>query len=285
MKRTLRKSGPYAGLCLLAMYGLHCHDAKWRPTPKAPEQPSEVPLPTPPPGVVDPLAAQADVDPLAFLKVCRERYEETVQDYRCVFRKQELLEDGLSPEQVILIRFREQPFSVDMRWVENAARASRVTYQRNRWVEDGRQMAYIQPSGLLGLLAPHGVKRAIHGAAMMAESRRPVDNFGFKNTLDLIIDDCELFQDDAGYELWYAGVTTFADRQCYVIERRLPYVGEDGPYPNRGLTVFIDREWLVPLGTLAYADDAGTELLGSYVLSDVEFNVGLTDEDFAWEAE
>lgn len=233
----------------------------------------------------DALARQAADDPLAFLELCREHYLETVRDYRCVFRKQERLHNGLSAEQVILIRFREEPFSVDMRWIENTARASRLTYQKGRWVEDGRQMAYVQPSGFLGLLAPRGVKRYIHGPTMMAESRRPVDDFGFKNTLDLIIGDCKQFQGDPGYELWYAGVSTFAERPCYALERRLPYEGEDGRYPNRRLTVYIDREWLVPLGTLAYADDAGTDLLGSYVLTDVEFNVGFPDADFAWETE
>ena len=65
-----------------------------------------------------------------------------------------------------------------------------------------------------------------------------------------------------------------------MIERRLPYTGEDGPYPDRLLAVFIDSEWLVPTGCFAYADDAKQDLLGSYVLTDVEFNTGLSDEDF-----
>jgi len=286
MKHRHRKDGQclaFLGLCVVSTSGLHCHDVRVRFAPL--DQGAPVRGPESAGDAQDALARQAADDPLAFLKICRERYLETVQDYRCIFKKQERLDDGLSAEQVILIRFQEQPFGVDMRWIENTARASRVTYQEDRWVENGRQMAYVQPSGFLGLLAPHGVKRYIHGPAMMAESRRPVDNFGFKNTLDLIIGDCERFQDEPDYELWYAGLSTFAERPCYVIERRLPYEGEDGPYPNRRLTVYIDREWLVPLGTLAYADDAGADLLGSYVLTDVEFNVGLTDADFAWETQ
>ena len=44
--------------------------------------------------------------------------------------------------------------------------------------------------------------------------------------------------------------------------------------------ICIDRDWLVPAGCFAYADDAGEELLGTYVTTEVEFNVGLTDADF-----
>jgi len=224
----------------------------------------------------------ARTDPLAFLRICREHYLATVHDYRCTFTKRERLPDGLSAEQTMRVLFREHPYSVDMRWNKNPGRAVRVLYQADRWVEDGRQMAHVQPGGILGLLAPRGVKRDIHGPAMTAESRRPIDHFGFKNTLDLIIADCERFQGDAGYDLRYIGTRALCERPCYVFERRLPYTGEGGCYPNRRLVVYIDREWLVPTGTFAYADNAMTELLGSYLLSDVEFNGGLTDADFEW---
>lgn len=70
------------------------------------------------------------------------------------------------------------------------------------------------------------------------------------------------------------------DRQCYHLERRLPYDGEPSGYPNRLLDIYIDCEWLVPIATLAYADDARETLLESYLLIEPEFNVGLSDKDF-----
>jgi hypothetical protein len=65
-----------------------------------------------------------------------------------------------------------------------------------------------------------------------------------------------------------------------VFERRLPYGDAAGVYPDRLLVIYVDREWLVPTGCFAYADDAGEKPLGTYVTTEVKFNVGLTDADF-----
>jgi len=65
-----------------------------------------------------------------------------------------------------------------------------------------------------------------------------------------------------------------------VIERILPYTGEEGEYPDRLLVVHIDKQWLVPTACICYADLDRTELLGKYVYTDVQLNVGLTDADF-----
>ena len=74
-------------------------------------------------------------------------------------------------------------------------------------------------------------------------------------------------------------------RPTYVFERRLPYTGDHGLYPDRLLVVHLDQECLLPTCCIAYADEAGTKLLGRYVITDVKFNVGLTDSDFARKGE
>ena len=219
-------------------------------------------------------------DPLAFLIACRDHYLETVTDYRCVFRKQERIDGAVQPEEHIRIRFRECPYSVDMRWFKNTRRAARLTYVKGRWTTGDKELAHIQPSGVLGLLAPMGVKRDIHGPALARESRRPVDQFGYRNTLERIIGFCRQASEHPDYDLRFDTTTSFHGRPCYHLERRLPYDGESVGYPNRLLDIYIDREWLVPLGSLAYADDERETLLGSYLLIEPEFNVGLSDEDF-----
>ena len=104
--------------------------------------------------------------------------------------------------------------------------------------------------------------------------------FGFKNTLDLIIKYCEMAEGDPRYDLRTIGRGVLDGRACYVLKRRLPFTRPDDPYPNRLLVIYIDREWLVPTGCFAYADDGGNELLGSYVTTSVELNPGLTEADF-----
>ena len=223
-------------------------------------------------------------DPLGFLKMCRERYLARVRDYRCLFYIRErfsIAESGeTDEEQQIATAYREKPYSVEMRWLRNAVGATGVSYVAGRWARAGREMALIVPSGMLGLLAPWGVKCDIRGPDVRAASRRSIDQFGFKTTLDLIIQYCETARGDPAFDLRFVGGGKLDHRPCYVFERRLPYGDAAGVYPDRLLVIYVDREWLVPTGCFAYADDAGENPLGTYVTTDVEFNVGLTDADF-----
>ena len=88
-------------------------------------------------------------DPLAFLENCLAHYRKNIRDYHEVFSRQEILSGGLSKRQTMEITFREEPFSVDMRWIENPGRASRVSYVRDRWRQGGTQFALVHLRGLL----------------------------------------------------------------------------------------------------------------------------------------
>lgn len=219
-------------------------------------------------------------DTLGFLKSCRAQYCDRVQDYRCRFIKRERVHGAMSSEQEIDVAYREEPFSVHMTWVKNPGRAQEVSYVQDRWVENGRQLALIKLAGVLGMLAPSGVKRDIRGEEVKASSRRTIDQYGFRNTLDLIIKYCDLAKGKPGYKLSYLGIAELNGRETYVLERRLPYTVEDDPYPDRLLLIYIDRELLLPVGCYAYADELGSELLGKYVSTDIALNVGLSDADF-----
>ena len=70
-----------------------------------------------------------------------------------------------------------------------------------------------------------------------------------------------------------------------MIERRSAYTGDEGAYPDHLLIVHLDKENLLPMCCASYADEARTKLLGRYVFTDVKFNVGLTEGDFAREGE
>lgn len=225
-------------------------------------------------------ASLAEQDPLAFLHRCRSRYDGRVQDYRCRFIKQELVKGKLTLEQHIDVRFRENPYSVDMHWVRNAAAAKRLNYVAGRWHDGDDEQFHVVPSGVLGLLVPGGVKRDVHGPEARSSSRKPVDQFGFKNSLDLIIKYCEVAKGEPEYHLRFRGLVEYDERPAYLFERRLPYRANDDTYPDRMLDVYIDAELLLPSGVYAYADDEKTQLLGRYLLLDTQLNVGLTDADF-----
>ncbi|MCP4589676.1 MAG: DUF1571 domain-containing protein [bacterium] len=219
-------------------------------------------------------------DALAFFKYCAEQYERDVRDYRVTFTKQEVVRGKLSKEQVTDVRFRELPYSVDMTWTQNAARAGRVLYVAGRRVDDdGAELALIKPSGILGGL---GIKvwRAIHGREASREARRAIDQFGFRNTLGLILEYSEKAQAEGVLDLEFVGKGSIDGRSTFVFERRLPYNGDETVYPDRLLVVHVDQEWLLPTGCFSYADDDGAELLGRYLLTSAEFNLGYGDADF-----
>lgn len=233
------------------------------------------------PRMEDPdLESVAQRDPLGFLKFCLRSVERDVRDYRCTFMKKERLPTGMTEEQKIAVRYREDPFSVRMEWLEHAGRASVVTFVKGRWGSGGEQLANVIPSGIFGLLAPGGVKRDIHGKDMRKSSRRTIDQFGFRSSLELIIKYCELAADDPYYSLEYQGRAFRTGRECFRFERRLPYREAGGAWPDHLLRFYIDVEWLVPVAVFAYSDAAGERLLGSYISKDVELNVGLGDSDF-----
>ncbi|MCK4659654.1 MAG: DUF1571 domain-containing protein [Phycisphaerae bacterium] len=222
----------------------------------------------------------AHEDPLAFFEFCLEQYNRNIHDYHVTFTKQELVGNKLTAEQVTEVRFKESPFCVDMVWTENAGRAGRVLYvEGDRVDKKGNKLALIKPSGILGGI---GIKvwRAIHGRDAKREARRTIDQFGFKNTLNLIVLYSHKANAEGKLSLEFVGNGMIDGRPTYVFERRLPYTGQEEPYPDRLLVVHMDKEWLLPVGCFSYADDDGAELLGRYLLTRAEFNVGYAAADF-----
>lgn len=236
----------------------------------------------PPPLSVDPYETMVKSDPVAFFRAAMERYQRSVHDYTCTFEKQELVGGRLTTEQVTEVKFREKPFSVNMVWTKNADKARRVIYVEGKWTDDkGQRLAVVEPQGVIARALVDYVMRPIDGSDARKAARRRIDQFGFANSLQLIMKYTELGLQRQEVELKYVGDSDWPGRPCYVIERRLPYTDDNGVYPDRVLMVYVDKEYLLPTCCISYADEAKTKLLGRYMLKNVRFNVGLSDRDFA----
>jgi hypothetical protein len=168
-----------------------------------------------------------------------------------------------------------------MKWDEAPRPAQRVLYVRGKWTDkEGRPQAMVQPEPLLELLIPR-TKQAIHGDLAKSKSRRAIDEFGFGQSLRLILHFCDKALKEGKLSMKYVGRSTFAGRPTYVLERTLPYNGDEEYYPERRLILYIDEEWLLPTCIIAYADDNEKQLLGRYLITDVEFNLDLSEADFS----
>lgn len=228
-----------------------------------------------------------EADPLAFFHQIRDRYDARIQDYACVFTKQEYVNGSHLPGERMQVKFRQEPFSVYMEWLSEAGEATEALYVAGAWPDkEGNDQFWAKPSGgFVKLLAP-SVQQPVRGYFATRKARRTVDQFGFRRNLDLIIKYSEEAKERGELtDLSYRGQSALDGRPTFVIERRLPHEkGTEKPYPDRLLTVHVDQEWLVPTGCFSYQDDEGKELLGKYIFTDVKFNQGFGDDDFDPEA-
>jgi hypothetical protein len=225
------------------------------------------------------------LDPLRALEAAREDFNRTRRDYTCTFIKQELLPSGISEEQMIRVKFRAEPFSVLMHWIRNADKAERVLYVKGRWRNEQSgspeesELAVCQP-GPIARVFVRSIKQPIHGRLARTTSRRFIDEFGLLSTFDLLIKYCQTAKQNGELALEYVGESEIDGRPTWMLERRLPYTGPKGFYPDRVAVIHIDQAWRVPVSVRCYSDDAGQALLGHYEYRDLDFNALLTESDF-----
>jgi hypothetical protein len=220
-------------------------------------------------------------DPLGFIQYCWDHYRTNVRDYACVFTKEELLDGELIPQQVAEVRVREEPFSVDMVFVENIRECKRALYVEGMWKDsEGKPQAWAKPGGALIRAVIPRILQPIHGARAQQASRRTIDQFGFEKSFELILQYSRKAQSAGQLKLEYVGAGEVDGRPTYKFERRLPFDGNEDNYPDALLELHIDKELLVPTACYAYSDYTGNALLGKYVYTDVQFNRGFTGDDF-----
>ncbi|MCK4602842.1 MAG: DUF1571 domain-containing protein, partial [Phycisphaerae bacterium] len=109
------------------------------------------------------LAELARTDQTALLEMCLAAYDELpVADYTCTLTRQEVLRGRTQPRQQGLVKFRDRPFSVAIRWTVNAPGGDRVVYVEGLHVNDaGVSRMVVQPTG--------GVAKFFTGGSVLRE--------------------------------------------------------------------------------------------------------------------
>lgn len=227
------------------------------------------------PAVTDQIHAErlalAQADPGKFVDLALKNYQRRIQDYTCLFVKQELVKGKMTKEQHIQVKFREAPFAVFMKWVRNPSLVARVLYVKGKH----KNKALIKPAGLVGLLVRTHVKRPVNSPDSRKMSRKRLDQFGFANSLKMIsgVNTKAAKAGDLKFE--YKKEAKLNGRKTFVFERFLP----DKPrYPDQHLVLHLDQEWLVPIGIYCY--DVRSRLLGRYEFRNVKINPGLGWKEF-----
>jgi hypothetical protein len=232
----------------------------------------------------DQLAELAERDPVALVRRARERFEREVKSYRCVLVKQERIDDELTEVEQVEVRVRRDPLAIYMLWQQNANEVKRALFKTDPEYTDadGNRLARIEPAGAIVRLFVTDIFMPIHGERARKASRRSIDECGFGPTFALMERYTTLAQKNGDLELNYSGTARVDGRPTFVIERYLPYTGEDGPYPDAKLVLHLDQGWLLPVAVETYADREGKKLLGRYVFTKVELNPKFTERDFTF---
>lgn len=218
-------------------------------------------------------------DPFAFLENCLKHYDQTVRGYQLTMQKQERLQGRLQNKEVIEVAFREQPFSVSMRWLEGAKKADRVAYVAGE--NDGMMLAH--PTGVAGKLVKV-VKRKVDSEEARESGRYTLDQFGFKNSLKRILGSMQDAKKKNNLHLEFLGeakVLESDQRICFKLKRTYAQPENDG---TQELTVYVDRENFLPVGIVVKGKidpaSGNRELLGEYFFRDLRLNPQISAAQF-----
>jgi hypothetical protein len=207
----------------------------------------------------------ARTDPVAFLENCLRRYNREVQGYRVTLEKQERLGGVLQPREVLEADFREQPFSVLLRWEKGKGLAERVLYVRGE--NDDKML--VLPAGLARLVGV--VRRDPHGPQARKAGRYPITEFGIKIGTERALASWLKARREGALHVEYLGeqrLPETGNRPCYVLRRTRYRRSEDGGVTEA--TFYIDTDTWLQVGSVLQGTEG--ELIGAYYFRDVQLD-------------
>ena len=211
------------------------------------------------------------------IRLARESYAalQKVQDYEAVFFKRELV-SGKLQNQKIMLRLREEPFSVYMKFIEpSAGREILFVEGRNQ-----NQLRVHEAAGLSSLVGT--ISLAINSPSVMAENRHPITDVGMRRLLELQLKLWELESNYGEINVKFYPNARMGNVACEVIESSHPQPRKQFPFQMTRL--FLDKQSRLPIRIENYGfpRQAGAQppLVEEYTYTNVRTNVGLTDAHF-----
>jgi hypothetical protein len=234
--------------------------------------------PEPVPAVPEPPAAGSPLDqPLKLVEEARASYQK-VRDYTCLLVSQERVKGKLLPENLVEMKFREQPFSVYMRWLSPKQSAGQeVAYIAGKNKGQMRVHA-VGVFGAVGFVSidPRDKRVTEHSSHVITEAgignliERFGRHWGEERRLGL-----KVKVDIAEYE--------YNKRRCWRVQTsHLERTAKAYSYRS---VVYFDKQHKLPIRAEVYdwpraGGPAGGELLETFSYADLRFNLNLPDSVF-----
>ena len=252
------------GTVALVFLGAVCRTAAHHPSARAAE---------PAPAAAD--ASPMD-EPLRLIAEAKTSFEE-VTDYTCRLVKKERVSGELTPTHVIAMSVRNEPFSVDLRWVEPKSVAGQeACYVAGRY--DGKMR--VKSPGLLGAVGFVSIDPADPRA--QKTSRHAITEAGIGNLIERFAGHWEV-ERRLNLTQVKIGEYDYNKRRCIRVETIRP-TNPDNQFLSYRTVLYFDKENHLPIRYEAYdwphGDGDKGELMEEVNYANLQLNVGVPDETF-----
>ena len=246
----------------------------------APPAPPDAP--TPPPDVVAVNRTEVAVDnsamdePLRFLAMARASFER-ITDYKCTLVKKERINGEMTPDQVVAMSVRNEPFSVDLRWLKpDDMKGQEACYVAGR--NSGKMR--VKSAGLLGALGFLTIDP--NDPRAQKTSKHAITEAGIGNLLERFAKRWESERPLNATQV-RIGEYEYNHRRCDRVETLHP-TKLDEQFLCYSTVLYFDRETHLPIRVEAYDWPQGNDGTGALIevvnYINIHANVGLADEVF-----
>ncbi len=245
------------------------------PMPPSPSTQTELPQPaqpTPPPETPPHTARQ-------LLQQASVRCS-SLDSYISRLTRREYHKGKAQPEEIVLFKFRKNPFSVHFKWLGDTAKGREVVYVKGRYDNKIHTKLAAGDAPLL----PAGARVAIAPDSLLARSasRHPITDAGICHCVESLL--AQLDAVESG-DKRRGTLTAVAPQRrpeypqpVEALERIIP-PGVEPVLPNGGRRmIYFDPDWQLPLLVATY-DDKGREV-EYYRYDRLQAPVSLDDDDF-----
>lgn len=256
------------------------------PQPPAPPPSPEPKPPSPPPGAGAPAVARTAPPPANPVASLRQLYQAAAQSYAGInayivrFTRREFIKAQYQPEEVILFKFRREPFSVYLKWVGPLHKGREVVYVKGRF--DNKLHTLLAAGDMPLMAAGKRFSLPVDSTLLLRNSRHAITEAGIGallNHVGAVLDAVEKGDKSKG-TLTYLGQQKRPEFSAPLdaIEWKVP-PGADPTLPRGGRRwCFCDRDNHLPALLITH-DDRDQEV-EYYRYDRYQLNVPLDDNDF-----
>jgi len=205
-----------------------------------------------------------------FIDTGKKKYD-TIKGYTCILYKQELLEDGLQGVEKILVKFREKPQGIYMKWLDGPWKGREALYSEKAL---GAGKVRVREAGFLGVIA---VTLDVTDSLAQRGSNHMMTELGLKYLLGLIEENYRAAIKNNDVKRNNHGIVDLDGTRVFKMETILSKDKSKGYYCYR-MYHYIDFKKSLEIKAEVYNHD--DQFSESYYYTQIQLNPGLTDRDF-----